>query len=393
MCPLYFDVPLLYKIEDVEISTPDKLTYQFHPITSGALTIDFRGPSNCHIALAPHNMEQKPICEMIIGGWDNTASVIRLDSDKGKEVAKVERKNVVTTDRFVTFYIHWSKKGLSVRLHSANGPILMEADNCIAFPVHFFACRTAWGATGSWKIRQGAHVSVDNKGKEVDWTQIACKYVLLIKLPFSCSSVTKNYYYYKHAIINAIQETSLQNYFNLYTKFFLKFLVLMLSISLIGAQPSAPVAALLTSRSAGTGPANWVPVNGGAIPPNAIEGGVDGETLFIGRAEHEGALIPGKVVPSHGVCYVAWGGAEVPKSEYEVLCDAAGMWVPCSGQNVPGQALEGGRTEDGEPLYVGRANHEGTMTVGKVQGSHGVCYIPYGGQEVAFNDYEVFIVQ
>lgn len=65
-------------------------------------------------------------------------------------------------------------------------------------------------------------------------------------------------------------------------------------LSILAAQPSAPVASLLASRG-GSGVANWVPVNGGAIPPNAVEGGIDGETLYIGRANHEGALIPGKV--------------------------------------------------------------------------------------------------
>lgn len=152
-------------LDELEVSTPDKLTYQFHPVTSGALTIDFKGPSNCHIALAPHKLEQKPICELIIGGWNNTASVIRLDTDKGKEVAKVESKNLVTKDRFVTFYIRWAKKGLVVRMNGPGGSILMQAEDCIKFPVHFFAVRTAWGATGSWKIRQG--VKIIGKGKEV----------------------------------------------------------------------------------------------------------------------------------------------------------------------------------------------------------------------------------
>lgn len=31
-----------------------------------------------------------------------------------------------------------------------------------------------------------------------------------------------------------------------------------------------------------------------------------------------GGLLPGKVVPSHKVCYVAWGGAEHGLAEYEV---------------------------------------------------------------------------
>lgn len=53
----------------------------------------------------------------------------------------------------------------------------------------------------------------------------------------------------------------------------------------------------------------------------AVPGGVDsetGEVIYVARAEHEGAIIPGKFVPSHGVTYIAWGGAEHAKPEYEV---------------------------------------------------------------------------
>jgi hypothetical protein len=118
----------------------------------------------------------------------------------------------------------------------------------------------------------------------------------------------------------------------------------------------------------------------------------------------------GKVVPTHGVCYVAWGGGEHGKSEYEVLVGSA-SWVPGTGSDIPPTALPGeillksikklldlnsvffsaGETEDGEPLFVGRARHEGTVTVGKIQPSHGVCYISYAGQELGFADYEVLV--
>jgi hypothetical protein len=41
--------------------------------------------------------------------------------------------------------------------------------------------------------------------------------------------------------------------------------------------------------------------------------------------------------------------------------------VPAAGGQLPDGALPSGETEDGEPLFVGRASHEGTMTVGKVR--------------------------
>jgi hypothetical protein len=52
----------------------------------------------------------------------------------------------------------------------------------------------------------------------------------------------------------------------------------------------------------------------------------------------------------------------------------------------------GGKTEDGETLYIGRVKHDGTLTIGKVQPSHGVCYISYGGKEIRYSDFEILVV-
>lgn len=115
------------------------------------------------------------------------------------------------------------------------------------------------------------------------------------------------------------------------------------------------------------GAACWVPSANGQVPVAAVAGGSDGETLYVARARHEGALIPGKLVPSHGVIYVPWGGGEHSHAEYEVLCGCSTMWVPVNGDAIPPQAQPAGETEAGEPLFVGRVNHEGALTIGKVQ--------------------------
>lgn len=86
--------------------------------------------------------------------------------------------------------------------------------------------------------------------------------------------------------------------------------------------------------------------------------------------------------------YVAWGGGEHAKEEFQVLVGNA-TWVPCSGDAIPPNALPAGETEDGETLFAGRVKHENTVTTGKVQPSHGVCYISYAGQELGFADYEI----
>lgn len=75
--------------------------------------------------------------------------------------------------------------------------------------------------------------------------------------------------------------------------------------------PSAPAAG-------GTGV--WVDATAGQVPPGAVAGGQDvsGEALYVARAPHEGALIPGKLVASHGCAYIPWGGQEHGKNEYQV---------------------------------------------------------------------------
>nr|AEE61416.1 unknown [Dendroctonus ponderosae] len=145
------------------------------------------------------------------------------------------------------------------------------------------------------------------------------------------------------------------------------------------------------ARSAGVaGGQCWVAASSGQVPPSAFAGGEDnGESIYVIRANFNGGLIPGKLIPSHGQAYVAWGGAENPIQEYEVLCDFPGQWQASSGGSLPPSAVPAGQSEDGETLYVGRVVHDGALTIGKVQPSHGVVYIPYACQELSFPDYEV----
>uniref|UniRef100_A0A1I8NZK1 Farnesoic acid O-methyl transferase domain-containing protein n=1 Tax=Stomoxys calcitrans TaxID=35570 RepID=A0A1I8NZK1_STOCA len=136
---------------------------------------------------------------------------------------------------------------------------------------------------------------------------------------------------------------------------------------------------------------SWVPATNGTIPPNAVSGGRDGhEQLYIARARHAADLIPGKLHPSHGCCYVAFGGEEHSHRQYEVLCNSYGRWIPFNGR-LPPNALLGGNTANGEPLYISRVHHDGAITIGKFHPSHGNCYIPYGGKEIAFRDFEIYV--
>lgn len=84
-----------------------------------------------------------------------------------------------------------------------------------------------------------------------------------------------------------------------------------------GPAPSAPSEPSERSVPGSTG--IWRESVAGMVPSDAVEGGrdIDGP-LYVGRAHHEGALIPGKVNPQHSACYIAWGGVEHGKQQYEV---------------------------------------------------------------------------
>lgn len=125
-----------------------------------------------------------------------------------------------------------------------------------------------------------------------------------------------------------------------------------------------------------------------------MAGGNDhGETIFVGRAVQDGDVIPGKVVSSHSCCYVSYGGEERRHSEYQALVSdgAEFVWLPSSDGAVPCGAIQGGTCESGERLYIGRTFHNNTITIGKVHPSHRCLYIPYGGKEHSYDEYEVLV--
>ncbi|XP_070150138.1 natterin-3 [Polyergus mexicanus] len=139
----------------------------------------------------------------------------------------------------------------------------------------------------------------------------------------------------------------------------------------------------------------WVNRTGNqSLPENAVTGGrdSDGSTIYVGRAFHNGDMLPAKVIPDKNVAYVCHNGEEHPKDSFEVLCQGEFAWEFCSNGGVPTDAVIAGQTADGEPLYVGRVLHNGSQTVGKIQQSHGCLYIPFDGEELSFKDYEVLVM-
>lgn len=88
-----------YQIIDAEaeeFNTPDKLEYKFGPVAAGSLEFEYRGPHNCHVCLSPGPGEMDPMYEFILGGWENTQSVIRHCRQKPDKVAyKIKCRNQI----------------------------------------------------------------------------------------------------------------------------------------------------------------------------------------------------------------------------------------------------------------------------------------------------------
>lgn len=141
--------------------------------------------------------------------------------------------------------------------------------------------------------------------------------------------------------------------------------------------------------------AEWIQTQPHApLPGGAILAGHDQDRtpMYIGRAYFEGDLIPAKVIPQKQAVYVAYNGKEHQvHTQYDVLCNGNINWVQASYGNIPPNAVHAGNTRAGERLYIGRAHHEGSLTVGKVHPSHGCVYIPFGGEEVRHDHFEVLV--
>jgi hypothetical protein len=66
-------------------------------------------------------------------------------------------------------------------------------------------------------------------------------------------------------------------------------------------------------------------------------------------------------------------------------------WKSATGGNIPAGAKANGREADGTPLYTARAKTQNGLHPGKVRPAFGAANIPYGGNEIKVNPYEVLM--
>ncbi|KAJ3035613.1 hypothetical protein HK097_004160, partial [Rhizophlyctis rosea] len=158
-------------------------------------------------------------------------------------------------------------------------------------------------------------------------------------------------------------------------------------------------------------PVSWVLTEGNNIPQGALIGGQekDGRQLYIerphqlpllsttARAFQDRGIHIGKTASHLDGARIPYGGKEVTKEKYEVLCgfDAAVKWVDGKKQVQLAEgvrAVEAGREEHGAPLYIAQGEYHGSVVPGKCgpQLDAGAM-IPYGGDEVTCKKYRYLV--
>lgn len=142
----------------------------------------------------------------------------------------------------------------------------------------------------------------------------------------------------------------------------------------------------------------WVSANSGDSVDDAIVGGSaeDGAELHITRARVGEELATGKLHVGHECGYIPSHGKEEKVEEYEVLANRGGVeleWVAGSGSAVPNGAVVGGSDAEDLPIFIVRCNHEADVIPGKLIVSNGKAYVSWGGEEHAYDDYEILCVK
>jgi hypothetical protein len=145
------------------------------------------------------------------------------------------------------------------------------------------------------------------------------------------------------------------------------------------------------------GPATWILNEGKHIPQAAILGGEEKSwKLYICRAFHDGGILLGKAsdVMKLGAV-IGYCNEEIHLPKYEILIgDMNGLrWVQASGrlnvQSLGARPVEGGRENDGTPLYIAQAYHHDATHPGKASEKLDGAYIPYDGKEKKVESYRV----
>lgn len=89
-----------------------------------------------------------PNYEIVIGGWGNTKSAIRL-IESGPHHAEALTPGIVDNNELRGFWIRWHDKTITVGREGESDPFMSHKDPNL-FPIRYVGICTAYGSSGSW---------------------------------------------------------------------------------------------------------------------------------------------------------------------------------------------------------------------------------------------------
>jgi hypothetical protein len=146
-----------------------------------------------------------------------------------------------------------------------------------------------------------------------------------------------------------------------------------------------------------TGCLRWVAAKDGAVPADALVGGIEpGNQQYVCRTARSQGILPGKLLSDAG-CHVSEGDLEVVAKEYEVLIGQAcpTKWVKATNGFPPSNAIQIG-LDSVKTFFVCRAEYERVrgLHIGRIGSStDNKCLISYGGLgDYSYTKYEVLTI-
>lgn len=163
-------------------------------------------------------------------------------------------------------------------------------------------------------------------------------------------------------------------------------------ISLGAALMAASLFLIQAPSTAGQNGPSFATGKNGAISNRAAPVGYEanGTTLYACVGNFNNGRHPGKIRQGFSGCNIGYGGKEYTANSYSVLT-SPGRWVARADGNIPQRAPVVGNEADGSPLYMCRAQFNGSLAPGKIGPSTGSCNIGYGGKEYTIYSYDVYV--
>nr|XP_045592664.1 uncharacterized protein LOC123754362 [Procambarus clarkii] len=402
--------------------------YAFRPMNGRSFRFRVKAPHNANVCLSGAAAEvPQHMYEIFLAGWNGKESAIRRN--KKDDVCKVQTPNLLSSSEFRGFWVVVTNNSIKVRIFTFFFLGFVRI-------THYGYC-TAFGATGSWTfadddpthfgpeldlsdlvgaLKETTKPSVQPKPSYPSYQQPAPFIGFDHRFGNASSNVFNNdemtsespTTWWKSGIMaQELTEGNGATWAPRVGRFETERTLApsrqrsgrVTSELMEGNRPARASRAykykILHSR-APTLALKWVSCRGGSRCPAPVNvtNGVDSPLVALAR--HNGGLFPGVLMPNINECYITWGGKSISKTDYFLLSNPGNadiIWQSAQNGSVPNGALEGGYSETGEKLYIGRFNVGGMVISGKVHPSHRVCYVPYWGSENNNRRYEVLCLR